>query len=222
MTAAMAEALSERGFVQRKRRWVLLRPLLPVEVYDERARFGPHYGIGVFFGGPGIRRNVDENVCLQVSQRESAGERLGFYYDFSDPEEPLRCERDFFSVTVPLLDRIATPRDLAKGLLDGEVTPYITADPAARPLAAQRVIRAYSLDDLEPQLWQEFRRAAEDRIAYERLVGLVDSWPEDYPGLSEFMATVPVPPASLAHRLRTWREGVLAAYRRKRYGHLLK
>jgi hypothetical protein len=221
VTAAMAEALSERGFVQRKRRWVLLRPDLPVEVYDEKARFGPEYGIGVLFGGPGIRSNVDENACLQVSQRESAGKRLGFYYDFSDPEEPPRCERDFFAVTVPLLDRFATPQELARGLLEGEVTPSINADAASRPLAAWNVIRAYSLDHLQPQLWEEFRRAAEDRIAYERLVGLVESWPEDYPGLTEFMATVPVPPASLGHRLRTQRERILAAYRRKRYGHLL-
>ena len=111
---------------------------------------------------------------------------------------------------------------MALGLMLPATTFGQDADPASRPLAAQRVIRAYSLDDLEPHLWQEFRRAAEDRIAYERLLYVVESWPEDYPGLSEFMATVPVPPASLAHRLRTWREGVLAAYRRKRYGHLLK
>ena len=217
----MAETLSGRGFVQRKRRWVLLRPELPVEVFVEKAQFGPHYGIGVLFGGPGIRSNVDENACLQVSQRESAGVRLGFYYDFSDSEEPLRCERDFFTVTVPLLDGITTPRGLALGLLEGHVIPFASADPASRPMAAQKVIRAYSLDELEPQLWGEFRRAAEDRIAYERLVGVVDSWPGDYPGLSEFLATVPVPPASLAHRVRTRKERLLAAYRRKRYGHRL-
>ncbi|KQS66654.1 hypothetical protein [Modestobacter sp. Leaf380] len=92
MTAAMAEALSERGFVQRKRRWVALRPTLPVQVYDEKARFGPHHGIGVLFGGPGINDHVDENVCLQISQRESAGDRLTFYYDFADPQGAARCE----------------------------------------------------------------------------------------------------------------------------------
>ena len=64
LTSAMVEALSERGFVSRKKRRVLLRPSLPVEVSVEKERVGPAYGISIYFGGPGVRHNVDEDVCL--------------------------------------------------------------------------------------------------------------------------------------------------------------
>lgn len=217
VTLAMAEALSERGFVSRKKRWVLLRPSLPVEVSVEKDRVGPAYGISIYFGGPGFHDNADD-VCLQVSQRELAGERSGFYYDFSDPEQGLRCEREFFVVTLPLLDRVAGPTDLAEGLLDGLVTPARCGDAAARPLAALRVIRAYGLSDLEPRLGQALRSAAADRVAYERMVWLVGRWPEDYVGLAELLEAVPVPHASVSHRLRGWQERRLAGYRRARHG----
>lgn len=216
MTPAMAHALDVRGFTGRKRRWVRLRGGVPTEVYYEKARHGPQYGIGVLFGWPGIQRNVaDEFCCLQVSQRESAGERGAFYYDFSDPNQRATCEREFFAVTIPLIDRFDSPDDLVEGLFEHRIIPSHSHDQAAAPLAAWDVVQAWSLDHLRPRLWDELRRAAENREAYDRLLWFAHRFPEDRPGLAAFLASVPVPPASVEHRLRDVASRITGAFRRR-------
>lgn len=120
-TERMDAAMRSIGFSRKKTRWLGGSSDLPVLVREELAKVnGNAVGVSVLFGGPGM--DPEESVCLQLSQRMSCGFR-DHYYDVSKARETSELERHFMEFTVPLLERYRTARDLAAGLIAGDVPP---------------------------------------------------------------------------------------------------
>lgn len=195
LTPRMEQALKERGFIRDGHVRRLDRSVLPAVIYQDKNPWGPWFGLGVSLGGPGEQLGIDEGGVVTVGQRLSAGGQM--HYDFSDPEEAQElCERDFFAVTVPLLDLI-DPAELGRALLRGTFQPvHYWPRVEGGVYATLEVAEAYGLEELMPEIGQRLQEVTGDPEVYDSVVGTVESYPDWLPRLAGMVAALPSPPAS--------------------------
>ncbi|WP_324277328.1 hypothetical protein [Blastococcus brunescens] len=136
---------------------------------------------------------------VTVGQRLSAGGQM--HYDFSKPEEAQElCERDFFAVTVPLLD-LTDPAELGRALLRGRFQPvHYWPRIEGGVYAALEVADAYGLEDLMPEIGQRLHEVTREREIYDSVMGTAESHPGRIPRLPGMVAALPSPPASPQER----------------------
>ena len=218
VTPRMRDALKDRGFVRDGHVWRLDRAVLPVVVYQDKYPWGPDFGLGVSLGGPGQRLDRNEGGVVTVGQRFSAG-GPDMFYDFGRPEEAQAlCERDFFAVTIPLID-LTDPQDLARALLHGRFqSVYFFPRSEGSVYAALEVADAYGEEGLMPEIAQRLHELTRNPDVFDRVVGTARSQPDRIPRLASMIATIPSPPTPLQGRTPSRMPRWFSLRRRRRHG----
>lgn len=217
VTPRMRDALKNRGFTRDGHVWRLDRPVLPALIYQDKNPWGPYFGLGVSLGGPGERQGRNEGGVVTVGQRLSAGEPM--FYDFGKPEEAQAlCERDFFAVTIPLID-LTAPDDLARALLQGRFqSVHFSPRPEGSVYAALEVADAYGLEGLMPEIAQRLHEVTRDPDVYDQVVGTARSHPDRIPRLAGMIAAIPSPPTPPPDRTPSRTPRWFGLRRRPRHG----